>query len=79
MRAANWFTLRRKNPMLTLKFFAPLLVFLGMVGIGLLLKRILPAGTTIHLPKYMVVGLIVGGVILLALVIILIVVLVLNR
>jgi hypothetical protein len=43
---------------------APLLVFLGSVGIALVLKRILPAGTTIHLSKYMVVGLVGGGAIL---------------
>ena len=62
--------------LLTLKFFAPLLIFLGMVGIGLVMKRILPVGTTIHLPKYMVVGLLVGGAILVAVITILIVVLV---
>lgn len=57
----------------------PLLVFLGLVGLGLVLKRILPAGTTIHLSKYMVVGLVGGGAILAVLITILIVVLALNR
>ena len=57
----------------------PLLVFLGLVGLGLVLKRILPAGTTLHLSKYMVVGLVGGGAILAALLTILIVVLVLNK
>lgn len=56
-----------------------LLVFLGLVGLGLLLKRILPAGTTIHLSKYMVVGLAGGGAILVVLLTILIVVLVLKN
>jgi hypothetical protein len=68
----------REKMLLTLKFFAPLLIFLGMVGIGLVLKRILPAGTTIHLSKYMVVGLLSGGAILVAVITILIVVLVLK-
>ena len=66
--------------MLTLKFFAPLLVFLGMVGIGLLLKRILPAGTAINLSKkYLVAGALVGGAILIALITIIIVFLPLKR
>ena len=56
----------------------PLLVFLGLVGLGLVLKRVLPAGTTIHLSKYMTVGLVGGGAIFAALLIILIVVLVLK-
>ena len=55
-----------------------LLVFLGLVGLGLVLKRILPAGTTMHLSKYMVVGLLSGGAILVAMITILIVVLVLK-
>lgn len=56
----------------------PLLAFLGLVGLGLVLKRILPAGTTIHLSKYMVVGLVDSGAIFVALLIILLVVLVLK-
>jgi len=57
---------------------APLLVFLGLVGIALVLKRILPAGTTIHLSKNMIGGLVGGGAILAALLTILIVVLILK-
>ena len=54
----------------------PLLVFLGFVGLGLVLKRILPAGTTIHLSKNIIVGLVVGGAILAAMLTCLIVVLI---
>ena len=54
----------------------PLLVFLGLVGLGLVLKRILPAGTTIHLSKNIIVGLVVGGAILAAMLTCLIVVLI---
>jgi len=54
----------------------PLLVFLGLVGLGLVLKRILPAGTTIHLSKNIIVGLLVGGAILAAMLTCLIVVLI---
>lgn len=41
-----------------------LLFFLGVVGSGLLLKRILPAGATLHLSKNMGIALISGGAIL---------------
>jgi hypothetical protein len=58
--------------------FLPILVFLGIVGVGLILKRILPAGTTIHLPKYVSVVLIGVGAIFLVLIIIAIVLLALN-
>jgi len=54
----------------------PLLVFLGLVGLGLVLKRILPAGTTIHLSKNIIVGLVVGGAILAAMLTCLVVVLI---
>ena len=56
--------------------FLPILVFLGIVGVGLILKRILPAGTTI--PRYLAVGLVSAGAIILVLVIIAIVLLALN-
>jgi hypothetical protein len=68
MRVANWLS-RRIKPMLTTKILIALLVFLGIVGIGLMLKRILPAGTSIPLSKkYKVIGLIIGGVMLIALI-----------
>ena len=57
----------------------PLLVFLGIVGLGLILKRILPAGTTIPLSKHMSVGLVSFGAIILILLITLMVVFVLKR
>ena len=51
----------------------PLLVFIGLVGLGFLLKRILPIGTTIHLSKNMVIGLVGGGAILVVLLTIIVV------
>jgi hypothetical protein len=65
--------------MITPTLLTALLVFFGIVGLGLVLKRILPAGTTLHLPKYVLVGLVSVGAILLVLLTIIIVVLVLNR
>jgi hypothetical protein len=62
--------------MFNLSFPAPLLVFFGLVAIALILKLILPAGTTLHLSKYMVAGLIGSGVMVALLVAITILVLV---
>ena len=45
-------------------YLLPLLVFLGLIGIGLVLKRILPAGTTLTLSKPMLFVLIGFGLIL---------------
>lgn len=56
----------------------PLLVFLGVVGLGLLLKNTLPTGTTIHLSKNMLIGLVGGGAILAVLLTILIAIFVLK-
>jgi hypothetical protein len=60
-------------------YLIALLVFLGLVVLGLLLKRVLPAGTTIPMSKRMGIGLVSFGVIILALLVILLVALVLNR
>jgi hypothetical protein len=52
----------------------PLLFFLGVVGLGLLLKRILPVGATLHVSKNMVIALISGGAILAVLLTVLVII-----
>lgn len=57
----------------------PLLIFLGVVGLGLLLKRFLPADAAIHISKNMAIALISGGAMLAVILTILIVIFVLNN
>lgn len=47
-----------------LKQLLPALIFLALIGIALILKRILPADTTIHLSKPLLIGLVGGGLLL---------------
>lgn len=49
-------------------FPIPLLVFFGIVGIGWVMKQILPAGTTLPLSGNVAIGLMIGGVVIFALI-----------
>ena len=42
----------------------PVFIFMAIAAIGLVLKRVLPATTTIHLPEAVLIGLSAGGIIL---------------